>query len=200
MGRQYFGSVPSRQTRVTAGTVETFHSTQKDAAPVLTSWLTKYSGEEAHVLDARKPDAGPLATWPGQEKPAHPDISEVLYSQDWVFVSGSGLASHTMGPWQGPDGRAFPNWPADQSFQDRFPRSPQPAAEKSTNGLGPLGRWVNGVALFNMLDGASWSTAQKDDVMSGPGGGPGGRGPGGRGPGGRGPGRGGPPPPEDEDR
>ncbi len=200
LGRQYFGSVPSRQTRVTAGTVETFHSTQKDAAPVLTSWLTKYSGEEAHVLDARKPDAGPLATWPGQEKPAHPDISEVLYSQDWVFVSGSGLASHTMGPWQGPDGRAFPNWPADQSFQDRFPRSPQPAAEKSTNGLGPLGRWVNGVALFNMLDGASWSTAQKDDVMSGPGGGPGGRGPGGRGPGGRGPGRGGPPPPEDEDR
>jgi len=190
LGRQYFGAVPGRQGHVSAGTLEVFDSKQP-AAPLLSSWLTKYSHETAQVLDARNPEAGAITTWPGQSKPAHPDVSEVLYSKDWVYVSGSGLASHTMGPWRDPGGGAFPNWPTDQSFQDRFPRSPQPATVKATNMLGPLGRWVNGVALFNMLDGASWSNRQKDDMMQGPGGPGGPGGPNGRG----GPRR----PPEDEE-
>jgi hypothetical protein len=37
------------------------------------------------------------------------------------------------------------------------------AATKQTNGLGALGRWVNGVSVFNMLDGHSWSSAQQQD-------------------------------------
>ena len=182
LGRQYYGIVPARQTRVSAGTVEAYNGTD-NAAPLLGSWLRKYNAESARVVDGNKAEAGPVATWPGQAKPSHPDIAEVLYSKDWVYVSGSGLASHTMGPWYEPGGEVFRNWPRDQDFQDRFPRQPQAAAVKSTNQLGPLGRWVNGVALFNMLDGASWSNRQHDDAMSPP---PGG---------GRGGGRGGMPPP-----
>jgi hypothetical protein len=171
LGRQYYSTVPSRQNKVTAGMIETFHAgTSND--PSLTSWLTKNNEEFAHIVDAEKPEETSVVTWPGQNKPAHPDISEVLYSDKWVYVSGSGLASHLMGPWYDPDGSVFRNWPTDQNFQDRFPRYPEAAVVKSANMLGPLGRWVNGVALFNMLDGASWSNQRHDDVMSPPPGSP----------------------------
>jgi hypothetical protein len=168
LGRQYFGVVPDRQHQITAGVIKTF-AKGGDSSPSLTSWLTKYNAEYAHLADGS-------TTWPGQEKLAHADIGEVLYSEDWVYVSGSGLASHAMGPWFSPDGSVFRNWPVDQNFQDRFPRHPQAASAKTTNMLGTLGRWVNGVALFNMLDGASWSNEWQQDMMSGPPGGPG-RGP-----------------------
>ena len=190
LGRQYYGTVPSRRNKVTAGRIETFHAGASDD-PSLTSWLTKNNEEFAHVVDTEKADpekadaenpgetsvVTSFVTWPGQNKPAHPDISEVLYSDKWVYVSGSGLASHLMGPWFAlqryhPDGSVFRNWPTDQHFQDRFPRHPEAAAVKPANMLGPLGRWVNGVALFNMLDGASWSSQRHDDVMSPPPSGP----------------------------
>jgi hypothetical protein len=177
LGRQYYGSVPSRQNKITAGRIETFRAGASND-PSLTSWLTKNNEEFAHVVDAEKVDAekvdaeNSVVTWPGQNKPAHPDISEVLYSDRWVYVSGSGLASHPMGPWYDSDGSVFRNWPTDRNFQDRFPRRPEAASVKNANMLGPLGRWVNGVALFNMLDGTSWSNQRHDDVMSPPPGGP----------------------------
>ena len=157
---------------MTAGQIETYFGDgakkQSSEDPALSSWLTKYAGEAAHVVDGHRPEDGPVSSWPGQTRPSHPDIAEVLYSKDWVYVSGSGLASHTMGPWYDRDGSVFENWPRDRNFQDRFPRHPEPAAIKTTNMMGALGRWVNGVALFNMLDGASWSQAQRADLMSGP--------------------------------
>ena len=165
LGRQYYGAVPSRQNKVTAGMIETFHAGASND-PSLTSWLTKNYEEFAHIVDAEKPDETSVVSWPGQNKLAHPDISEVLYSDKWVYVNGSGLASHLMGPWYDPDGSVFRNRPTDQNFQDRFPRHPEAAIVKSANMLGPLGRWVNGVALFNMLDGASWSNQRHTDVMS----------------------------------
>jgi hypothetical protein len=178
LGRQYFGEVPARQNRVTPGSIELYTASAEKSSSLLNSWMTKYSKESAHVIDGHRPDDGAVSTWPGQQKPAHPDVTEVLYSNDFVYVGGSGLASHTMGPWYDPDGSVFMNWPRDQNFQDKFPRNPKPAATKATNNLGPLGRWVNGVALFNMLDGASWSNRQSADSMDRPGGpdGPGGRG------------------------
>ena len=175
LGRQYYGAVPARESKVTAGRIEAFHpgeSLGDSGDPSLTSWLTRNNEEFAHIVDGERPDETSVVTWPGQNKPAHPDVSEVLYSDNWIYVSGSGLASHTMGPWFDPDGSVFRNWPVDQNFQDRFPRHPQTADVKSANMLGPLGRWVNGVALFNMLDGASWSNARQEDVMSPPPGGP----------------------------
>src|SRR5262249_6017113 len=45
----------------------------------------------------------------------------------------------------------------------RFPRSPAAAATKSSSGMGPVGVWVNGVAIFNTLDGASYSNSARDD-------------------------------------
>ena len=154
IGRQYYGAAPPARGRVNAGRIDLFRSGQS-SDPSLTSWLTKYNEESAHVVDAEKPEESSVVTWPGQEKPARADISEVVYSDEWVYVSGSGLASHTMGLWYDSDGSIFRNWPTDQDFQERFPRHPHAGQTKAVNVLGPVGRWVNGVALFNMLDGAS---------------------------------------------
>jgi len=39
------------------------------------------------------------------------------------------------------------------------------ASTKTATTGGAQGRWVNGVAMFNMLDFASWSNSQQADVM-----------------------------------
>jgi len=97
------------------------------------------------------------------------DVQRIRYSDAWVYVNASGLASHVMGPWYNPAAATglFPNNPHDQQSLNRFSRNPQEASAKTTNQLGSLGMWVNDVALFNMLDGASWSNAMKSDQMGG---------------------------------
>ena len=110
----------------------------------------------------------------GQSEPAYSDVQQIGYSSSYVYINGAGLASHQMGPWYLHMGVVFGNWPSNQNYIRRFPRHPQVATTKTTNGGGPLGLWVNGVALFNLLDGASYSTSRGMDV--GGGGGQGGQG------------------------
>jgi uncharacterized protein (TIGR03437 family) len=52
---------------------------------------------------------------------------------------------------------------SESSFRAR-PLPPRPSARR---GLGAVGIWVNGVAVFNVLDGASYSNAQRTDVGGG---------------------------------
>src|SRR5262245_19356654 len=41
-----------------------------------------------------------IANWnAGQSLPVYADIHEVVYSEDWVYVRGSGLPSYEIGPW-----------------------------------------------------------------------------------------------------
>jgi uncharacterized protein (TIGR03437 family) len=61
----------------------------------------------------------------------------------------------------------FMNWASATSQQMKVPRSPSPASTKSASGMGPVGMWVNGVAIFNVLDGASYSNARSDDAGGG---------------------------------
>jgi hypothetical protein len=128
-------------------------------SPQLFSWFTQNSGRYARVVETE--GGKPVATWPsaglpnmggGQSQPAYSDIQQISYSQDYVYVKGSGLASHQMGPWYIGVGRIFGNWPTNLNYTHRFPLHPQAAARKVFNGGGALGLWVNGVALFNMLD------------------------------------------------
>lgn len=150
-------------------------TTAPNRDPLLDSWLTKYSGRYARVVE--QPGGKLVSTWPsagmpnrggGQSKPAYSDIQQVGFSRDWVYVQGNGLASHQMGPWGDEVGRIFGNWPANQNYVRRFPRTPKPATVKVINGLGSLGLWVNGVALFNPLDGAYYDPASKREIMGRP--------------------------------
>lgn len=74
-------------------------------------------------------------------------------------MTTTGLSSHLMGPWylNAAKTTIFPNLPKNQKVINRFPHVPQVAATKTGNYLNALGRWVNGVALFNMLDGAFYA-------------------------------------------
>ena len=114
--------------------------------PLLSSWFMSHSSRYARVVE--QTGASPTATWPteglpnrggGQSKPTYADVQQVAYSADWVYVTGTGLASHQMGPWYIGINRIFGNWPSNQSYIRRFPRHPKPADKKVTNGLGDLG-------------------------------------------------------------
>ena len=144
--------------------------------PLLTTWFTQNSGRYARVVETR--GGKPVAVWPspglpnrggGQSQPAYSDVQQVSYSGDYVYVKGTGLASHQMGPWYMDLNQIFGNWPSNENYTRRFPIHPQAAAKKITNGLGPLGLWVNGVALFNLLDGAYYDPTTQREPHGAPG-------------------------------
>lgn len=136
--------------------------------PLLTLWLTQQSGQYARVIEI--PNGAPKTTWPsaglpyrggGQSLPAYSDIQQISFSNNYVYVRSSGLASYLMGPWQSEMGGIFQNWPSNQRLIYRFTRQPQAASNKVMNGLGPIGLWVNGVTIFNMLDGFAYNPAMQ---------------------------------------
>jgi uncharacterized protein (TIGR03437 family) len=59
------------------------------------------------------------------------------------------------------------NWASTQNTQVQFSRSPSPATTNVASGMGPVGIWVNGVAVFNLLDGGSYSNAAGTDEGGG---------------------------------
>ncbi len=151
-----------------------------DGMPLLDSWMHGVNGEYAQAINGWDVASGPSSTWPdyvppgahyngGQATPIEGNIHYISYSDNWVYVQAPGLASYVMGPWFQPNGQVFPNFPSDQNQLVRFTQDPQPAiGQHDINGLGPVGMWANGVAMFNMLDGFSWSHAQQQDLPGGP--------------------------------
>lgn len=150
-------------------------------APQLNAWFTKNSQQDARVVSGFDPSAGPKTTWPvdvpaggrtsgGVTAPAKADTQAISYTDSTVYVSSNNLGSYTMGPWfiDGGNGGVFQNFPSVQNFRTQIPRSPSVAATKQNTGLGAVGIWVNGVAVFNVLDGATYSNATRNDVGGGP--------------------------------
>ena len=148
--------------------------------PALASWYTKGSAKSAEAISGFDPSAGPSATWPstepsgvmvsgGQSTPALGDAQRVRYDASAVYVNSNNLPSYTMGPWFEATmaGGVFMNWPSSQPGVSKFPRSPAPAATKTASGMGAVGMWVNGVAIFNVLDGASYSNSAGADAGGG---------------------------------
>lgn len=133
------------------------------ADPQLSSWFTANSAFYARVYQttADRTIGTAVTTWSGHTSPAHSDIYEVLHSASWVYVRSTSLASHVMGPWLNPQGGQFVYWPATQGGLRRFPRSatitiPAATTKTSTTG-GYCGLYMNGVAVFNAVDGQAWT-------------------------------------------
>jgi hypothetical protein len=130
------------------------------ADPQLTSWFNANAGQYARVYTTTNARASgtSVVTWTGQSLPAYADVAEVSHSASWIYVKYTGLASHIMGPWLTPTGGQFMFWPTNQHGISRFPRSPTvPSGNKNTTGIGYSGIYVNGVAIFNSLDGKAWN-------------------------------------------
>ena len=131
------------------------------ADPRTNSWFTTYSGKYARVFtNAASLAAGnAVSNWSNgtqtQSSPAYCGVQEVYSSSNWVYFRTTGLASHTMGNWSA----GFPNLPANQKVLYRIPRTNSITipATKSQTGLGAIGYFVDGVAMFDSRDGYVWT-------------------------------------------
>jgi uncharacterized protein (TIGR03437 family) len=148
--------------------------------PELATWYTKGSLQNAEALSGWNPSAGAATTWPtnaplgvtasGGTSTATPaDVQQVRYDASAVYVNSNNLPSYIVGPWfeATMTGGVFMNWAASLSTQVKLPRAPAAATTKVSSGMGAVGIWVNGVAIFNTLDGGSYSNSAGQDEGGG---------------------------------
>lgn len=127
--------------------------------PRTDSWLTEYSGKYGRIYEnaAAQSSGSAVATWgngsQNQTLPAYAGVQEILSSSDWVYLRTTGLGIHTMGPWPA----NFPNLPKNQKVLYRIPRVPTVPVEKTLTGLGAIGYFVDGVAMFDSRDAFYWT-------------------------------------------
>lgn len=142
---------------------------------LVSSWFTANSGEYARIFPtlADQTNGTSVTTWSRgqgvQTLPTYSDVHQVDYSDDWVYIHTTGLASHTMGPWylNAAKTNLFPNYPSNTATIFRFPRVPVIPATKVNTGLGATGRMVNGVSMFDCRDAFSYSNANAADATPG---------------------------------
>mgnify|MGYP003346292818 CR=1 FL=1 len=135
------------------------------ADPQLDSWLTSYSGRYARVFltDAAKLAGTSVTTWSkgslSQSTPAYSGVHETYYSANWVYLRTSGLGAHTMGPWQN---GSFPNVPINKKKIFRIPRDPATNSTHALTGLGAIGYFVDGVAMYDSRDAFYWNGTSEE--------------------------------------
>ena len=144
------------------------------ADPLVNCWDIGISGQYARIYgtDADEAAGNAVTTWNRgqgvQEMPTYAGISEVAVTSTDVYVRASGLAGHIMGPWYGNEQRTnlFGNWPANRALIYRIPRDPGPVpVTKQPTGLGRIGLFVDGVAMFDSRDAFSYDTSAGVDQM-----------------------------------
>jgi hypothetical protein len=134
--------------------------------PRVTSWLTTYSGQYARLVetDAELAAGAVKTTWTrgslSQSLPTYCGVHEIAYSANWVYLRSTGLGSHVMGPWYLNAGRTtlFPNLPVNRAVFYRIPRNPTVPTSKTLTGGGPIGYFVDGVAMFDSRDAFSYNS------------------------------------------
>jgi hypothetical protein len=81
------------------------------------------------------------------------NVQQVQYSNDFVYVSATGIPSYNIGPWP-----MNPSTPRNQNFVFKITRKPvQNTGTPVTTPLGHIGVWSNGVTIFNASDAQSYN-------------------------------------------
>src|SRR5665213_410697 len=126
------------------------------ADPQLTSWYTAQSGKYARIYPTTAAENSKTAstTWTNttaQSLPAYSGVQEVDYSASWVYMRSSGLGFHIMGPWYLDSAKTqlFPDYPINMKVLYRIPRAPAVPTTRTVSGGGPIGIFVDGVAMYN---------------------------------------------------
>ncbi len=135
------------------------------ADPIITSWLTTYSGQYARVYltDTDKTNGTDVTTWSrnalSQSLPVYAGVREVFSSANWVYIRTPGLGIHTMGPWYTTTSHTnvFMNVPVNSKTFYRLPRTPVTNSTHNLTGGGPIGYFVDGVAMFDSRDAFYWN-------------------------------------------
>ncbi len=103
-------------------------------SPVITSWILNTNNATGY---------GGILT----------NVQVIQYDAANVYVSCTCIPGYSIGPWNG-----NPNMPSNQNFVFKITRNPQKNTGTPTvMGLGPIGVWSNGVALFNASDGMTYN-------------------------------------------
>jgi hypothetical protein len=142
-----------------------FNTAAPAADPRVDSWFTSSSAKYARIYttDANKNAGNSVTTWSNgtqtQAAPAYCGVQEIYSSANWVYIRSTGLGSHIMGPWylNAAHTMAFPNYPVNQKAFYRIPRTPVVPVAKTLTGLGAIGYFVDGVAMFDSRDGFVWT-------------------------------------------
>ncbi|MFT5188924.1 MAG: hypothetical protein ACI9DF_001609 [Verrucomicrobiales bacterium] len=154
------------------------------AEPILSSWYTEKSGNYARIWQNQTDEttekttgtASSVTTWDAttitgnpvvgdQPLPVYAGIQGISYSDTYVYIKSTGLATNTMGPWHNNVAKteAFPSFPGNAAILYRFPRTTNyPStytSPKNLSGLGSGGIGVDGVPIFNGSDGMSYNNA-----------------------------------------
>lgn len=183
---QFYGAATGSQAQNVPSTATTYfangtNTQTPSTTPNLASWSTANATKFAAIINGVNPAAGPVNTWPGStptgisagtatvSSPIYADIQTIKYTASSVYISTNGVPSYTAGPWFGSfnNGGVFMNYPTSQNFTLQMPASPAPATTLTNTGGGTVGLWVNGVAVFNFIDGASYSNSSGADIGGG---------------------------------
>jgi hypothetical protein len=139
------------------------------ADPQLSSWFATDSGQYARLYETTAAQtAGTfVTTWSNssftQSLPAYSGVQEIDYSSDWVYIRSTGLGFHIMGPWylDADKTTLFPNLPVNTKTFTRIPRTSTVTnavpTSKTATGLGAIGCFVDGVAMYNSWDAYYWN-------------------------------------------
>ena len=137
------------------------------AASITSSWFTDFSGQYARTYPtlADQTAQGAVTSWThptgnSQPTPTYAGVSEISTTSTDLYIRTSGLAFQIMGPWflNAAKTNLFPNYPGNIAQSARFPLTPQiPTGVKSLTGLGAIGYFVDGVAMFDSRDAFSYS-------------------------------------------
>lgn len=80
------------------------------------------------------------------------DVNTVAFDDDYVYIRTSGIPSHSIGPFGGP------NIPGDQDATYRVSLNPTEAVEHAMTRLSNIGVAVNGSSFFNWSDATGWDS------------------------------------------
>jgi len=93
------------------------------------------------------------------QRPCHPFHDNMVVTLDYAegvaIITGSGLADHVMGPFDGSTGCHNPNTPTAQGDTWRIPMFPQVGNQSGVDfmdQMGKVGVMLNGVAFYNPYD------------------------------------------------
>jgi len=151
----------------------------------ITSWSTKNWNQFSLAVNGFDPAAGGQTTIPGTTRLAGATIfgglttatfaetQRIRYTSTNVQVNSNGLPA-LFGPWFQADqpGGVFTNFPSASNILFTIPRAPAAGTTRTVTGMGPQGMFVNGVTLYNFLDGNSYSNSGGDDAILATAGGP----------------------------
>lgn len=131
--------------------------TQAQTNPAITSWMQNHTGITGSHYVAGNPtpiDDAILA-----------NVQSVDYSDNWVYVTATGIPAYITGPFQ--DGN--PSFATNQNAIYRISLNPTENTGTPTNTTGGnIGVFINGVSLFDYRDGVAWNT-NTNALCGGPG-------------------------------